>query len=481
MIQNLKALVLGNRRLIIPAVGAFLVKEEDSQVRIIFSSFLKYDDGLLTKLLSNRDNISEEQAKSTVETFAREILNTLNNGNNFSIPDFGYFAKDNRGTINFIVEKTDSSALPEANAADVKQEEPVFTTYVPPVTDTPVGETQVAESAVEETPVNETFVFGNTEQESQNDFNNDFNFTNYYTPPATDNTSTERTTVKKKTSHAGYWILTIILIIIAAALLLYFLSKDIKQKVNSLFVDKPKIEIKKDTTAIVVDTLNKNKPEDTVAVKHEEATHTTHNTQHTTQTTHNAPHTAQTTPTSIQNGKYQVIAGCYLERAIAEHFADELRRKGYNARIPDGRAGEWTLVIVYESNDMNDAIRLKDSFVADGYADAWVRTKIGYSSTATNKITTDKSASYSHTTSTNASNTKSRGRYQTIAGCYLFRENAEKYANEMRSKGFDVTIPDRLMGEWTILILCESDDLNEVNKVKEKSIAAGYDAWIRTR
>ncbi|MDR2293041.1 MAG: hypothetical protein LBE11_06155 [Prevotellaceae bacterium] len=438
MIQKLKSLVLGNRRLIIPTVGAFLVKEtEDTQNRIIFSSFLKYDDGLLTKLLCKQENVSEEQAKQTVEKFAREILDVINNGNNFYVPDFGYFTKNSQGIIDFVVENLDNSTQPETtetNITEEKKEEPVSPPYIPPVTEMPV--------------------FGNTEQESPYDFN----FSNPFYPPA-NTANTNETKVKPKTNHAGYWILTILLIIIAVLFLLYLFSKDFKQTVNSLLGGgKPNIEIKKDITTIVADTTKQIQQKDTVEVKQEKTD----------------SHANQTS-TSTPNGKYQVIAGCYLERSIAVNFADELRNKGYNnVRIPDGLSGEWTLVIVYESNDIDDATRVKDAFIADGYTDAWVRTKVG-NYTAT---TTSQTSSYS-----NASNTagKTRGKYQVIAGCYLYRENAEKYANEMRNKGFNVTIPDNLMGEWTVLIISESDDLNEINKVKEQCIAAGYDAWIRTR
>ncbi|MDR2065208.1 MAG: HU family DNA-binding protein [Prevotellaceae bacterium] len=437
MIQKLKSLVLGNRRLIIPAIGAFLVKEtEDVKNRIIFSSFLKYDDGLLTKLLCEQENISEEEAKQIVEKFVHEISDAINKGNNFSIPNFGYFTKNNQGIIDFVIEDTDNNTNSKTGITNMpaeNKEEPVFPPYFPPVA--------------------ETTVFENTEQATQYDFN----FPNSFIPPA--NTANTETTTKSKTSHAGYWILTIVLIIIAVLFLLYLFSKDFKQTVNSLFGSKQKIEAGKDTTTVVADTAKKVQQKDTVTAK---------------QITKNKQ-TAQTS-TNTANGKYQVIAGCYLERSIAENFADELRNKGYNARIPDRLAGEWNLVIVHESNDINDAVRIKDSFVANGYPDTWVRTRAGNSTSST--LTAGQASSYSKATNTAG---KTRGRYQTIAGCYLSRENAERYASEIRSKGFDVRIPDGLMGEWNILIVCESDDLNEVNKVKEQCIAAGYDAWIRTR
>jgi cell division protein FtsN len=397
---------------------------------------LKYDDGLLTKLLCEQENISEEQAKQIIEKFVREISDAMNNGNNFSIPNFGYFTKNNQGIIDFVIEDTDNNTYSEThktNMPEENKEEQIFPPYFPPIA--------------------ETTVFEKTEQTSQYDFN----FPNSFIPPV-NTTDTEKTT-KSKTNHSGYWILTIVLIIIAVLFLLYLFSKDFKQTVNSLFSSKQKIEVNKDTTTIVADTAEKVKQEDTATTKQETAN----------------KQTAQTS-TNTANGKYQVIAGCYLERSIAEDFADELIDKGYNARIPDRLAGEWNIVIVYESNDIDDAIRVKDSFVADGYSDTWVRTRAGNYTSST--VTAGQASSFSQTTNTTGT---TRGRYQTIAGCYISRENAERYANELRSEGFDVRISDSLMGEWNILIICESNDFNEVNKVKEQCISAGYDAWIRTR
>ncbi|MDR1553561.1 MAG: SPOR domain-containing protein [Prevotellaceae bacterium] len=446
MIQKLKSLVLENRRLIIPSIGAFLVKEtEDPQKRIIFSSFLKYDDGLLTKLLCKQENISEEQAKQIVDNFVRDVLNVINNGNNFFIPNFGYFTKSSQGVIDFVIENIDDKI--QTGVTEEKKEEPEIPPYVPPYVP----------------PVVETPAFGNTTEQAPLQ---DFDFSNFYVPPTSNTTDTPP--VREKNSHAGYWILTIILIIVAVLLLLYLFSNDFKKTVNSLFSSKPKIEVKKDTTTVVADTTKQVQQQDTVVAKQDEPSQQTN--------------PVSTTSSGTPNGKYQVIAGCYLERRIAENFADELRGKGYNVRIPDGLAGEWTLVIIFESNDRDEAEQVKDSFAAEGYPDAWVRTKVGYSETASRQTSSySNTSSTTKTTNTSSTTSNARGRYQAIAGCYLERSNAERYADELRSKGFNVVMPDRLMGEWTILILCESDDWDEVNKVKEQCIAAGYDAWIRTR
>ncbi|MDR3226747.1 MAG: SPOR domain-containing protein [Prevotellaceae bacterium] len=438
MIQNkLKSLVLSNRRLIIPTIGAFLVNQQGV---ITFSSFLKYDDGLLTKLLCEQENLSEDDAKHIITGFAHEVLDVINNGNRFSIPNFGYFAADNHSNVTFTVENA---------AAEPINPNP----YIPPVVETPVFTNTEEPQNFFNTPFTENPIF-NTNQ------NNDFSFPN-------NDVNTRNTVQKEKKSKAGYWILTIILVIIAVLLLLYLFSNDFKKTVNSLFSDKPRTEIVKDTvtntTPPVVDTATV--VQDTTVVTQQQPERT---------------QTSGTVASSTLNGKYQVIAGCYLERDIADKFVRELKEKGYEARIPDHLSGEWIVVIVYESDDENDATRVKDQFVAAGYDDAYIRRRSGgivsssSSSTSSSNVSSSaQSASYPVTTS------KLRSKYQTVVGCFLEASNAQKCFNEAKSKGLDARISEQ-KGEWTLVVVCETNDLNEAERVKEQCVSAGYsDAWIR--
>ncbi|MDR1346976.1 MAG: hypothetical protein LBJ63_00890 [Prevotellaceae bacterium] len=424
MIQEiLKSLALENRRLTIPTIGAFLLNPQ-KQVR--FSSFLKYDDGLFIKLLSERKNIPEEHAKQIIQDFTHDVLNVISNGGRYNIPNFGYFTKDDKNNIDFVFEDTNEAF----GVKETGEPEPVSAPNVPSFMDTMP-------------------VFGNAEQKPQNAFD----FSNIFIPPAADTAPP----IKEKKNNAGYWILTALLIIIALLLLLYLFSNNFKQTVNSLFGSKPKVEVKADTVIIVADTV-KAQLEDTVVIKQENMD---------TQTA------LASTPTSTLNGKYQVIAGCYLDRRIAENFAAELKSDGYDARVPANAAGEWYIVMVYESNDMQDAIRVKDSFVDEGYEDAWVRIRPGRISA--NAATDRQAQSYSNAGTAG----KTGSKYQTVAGCFIEEKNGEKLADELKSRGFNVTV--KFEGEWTVLILNESNDLNEANQVKDQCIAAGYDAWVRTR
>ena len=222
---------------------------------------------------------------------------------------------------------------------------------------------------------------------------------------------------------------------------------------------KPPVEVVKDTVStappVAVDTTQQIE-QDTAAVEQSQ----TENTQ-TSNITGDTP-----------GGMYQIILGCFLERYIAEKFVSDLQGRGYDARMPSRLSGEWNIVIVYESNDINEAAKVRDEFVAFGYEDAWIRTRGGVRT----DVTTSQSLSYA-----SASNGSVRGRYQTVVGCFLYRENAERFFNIMKNNGFDAKLSERPMGDWNLVFVCETDDLDEAKKAKEQCLAAGYDAWIRQR
>jgi cell division protein FtsN len=290
----------------------------------------------------------------------------------------------------------------------------------------------------------------------------DFDFSKIVIPSSSSPTNNVNVRPQKK-SNAGYWILAIILIIVATLLILYLFSKEFKQSVNSL------IGINQTTKTTVIDTV-KTVTQDTIKAK------PVTNTEQQIQSSN-----------AVEGGKYQVILGSYLERSVAEDFANELRSKGYSAKIPDRLAGEWILVIAYETNDKADAERMQNKFMSEGYDDAYVRTRPGAAettTTTTKPTTVTQSQPTKPTSNANLNTTlpSIRGKYQVIAGCFLERSNAEKRGRELSDKGFDVTVPDRLYGEWVIVIVYEGNDVNEANKIINQCVAAGYDdAWIRKR
>ena len=107
---------------IIPNFGA-IMKLGNS---FVYNEFLKFDDGKLIAFVATQKNISKEEAKIEVEKWSKEILNTLNIGNQYPIESVGIFTIENgKVVLKKIAELEASSTKTEKIAEEKKAEAPV--------------------------------------------------------------------------------------------------------------------------------------------------------------------------------------------------------------------------------------------------------------------------------------------------------------------------------------------------------------------
>lgn len=97
----LAELILTNKRVILPNLGAFLHKETTQMgtSNITFSPFLKYNDGLLEELIASKLGVSKTDAISFVKKIIDDINSDLMSTGKCFIPGIGNLAKDPKGTI----------------------------------------------------------------------------------------------------------------------------------------------------------------------------------------------------------------------------------------------------------------------------------------------------------------------------------------------------------------------------------------------
>jgi hypothetical protein len=98
----LKDLIIKNRRVIIPELGAFLLTDASNSKSVIFSAFLRYNDGFLESSLQ-QNGITEQDSVNMIKNFVSNVNDSLDAGENFHISDLGYFTKDGKG-IQFVFE-----------------------------------------------------------------------------------------------------------------------------------------------------------------------------------------------------------------------------------------------------------------------------------------------------------------------------------------------------------------------------------------
>ncbi|MFR9503800.1 MAG: hypothetical protein SNH73_05055 [Rikenellaceae bacterium] len=112
-----------NRRLIIPQLGAFLVKEPDR--KIVFSQLLTRDDGLLKSLIM-REGASEIEANGLIQQLLFSVRYVAENGGEYILEDVGRFGVDPNGNLLFTATLTTTTEEVEEDVEEEEEEEEEF-------------------------------------------------------------------------------------------------------------------------------------------------------------------------------------------------------------------------------------------------------------------------------------------------------------------------------------------------------------------
>lgn len=103
-----------HKRLVVPQLGAFIVKEPEHAV--LFSELLKRDDGILRGLLQAA-GLHELEAAGEIDRFVFEVRHAVEHGEPCPLPGFGTLYPGANGTIAFRYEP-DASLLEPASASE---------------------------------------------------------------------------------------------------------------------------------------------------------------------------------------------------------------------------------------------------------------------------------------------------------------------------------------------------------------------------
>lgn len=106
--ELLKRILAENTRVIIPNFGAFLRKQQGDSV--VFSPFLKTDDGLITSIVEQEYGVSGDDAKSMVTEFVTYMRTVLATKSKYYIDDVGMLIVDSNGAISFVAEQPKPAA-----------------------------------------------------------------------------------------------------------------------------------------------------------------------------------------------------------------------------------------------------------------------------------------------------------------------------------------------------------------------------------
>lgn len=88
-----------NKRIVVPKLGAFIVKQQSGIVR--FSDLMRNDDGVLRSLLVAY-GMSELEANGKIDRFVFEIRHAIGQNQSVTLKEFGEFRAGENNTITFI-------------------------------------------------------------------------------------------------------------------------------------------------------------------------------------------------------------------------------------------------------------------------------------------------------------------------------------------------------------------------------------------
>lgn len=101
LIPIIKQYLAAHKRLVVPQLGAFIVKEPERSV--VFSELLKRDDGVLRGLLRD-GGTGDLEAAGEIDRFVFEVRHAVERGQAYPLDGFGVMKPGPNGTIAFVYE-----------------------------------------------------------------------------------------------------------------------------------------------------------------------------------------------------------------------------------------------------------------------------------------------------------------------------------------------------------------------------------------
>jgi nucleoid DNA-binding protein len=161
-----------NNRVIVPDLGAFIIRQQEPQ-ELVFNDLLAFNDGMLTSHIKQQEGISMSKAQVRIEEFVDQVKKVLTQGDIYHLENLGYLKMDDSSKIEFSVTKFPTARAEVVSATTLSQEEDLEASRqpekdTPEETPVPAEEEAIEEEApVLEWPEAEAPVSEASEEESQ--------------------------------------------------------------------------------------------------------------------------------------------------------------------------------------------------------------------------------------------------------------------------------------------------------------------------
>lgn len=137
LVQTITQYLQIHKRLVVPQLGAFIVKEPGGSV--VFSELFRRDDGVLRGLLQS-GGMSELEAAGAIDRFVFEIRLAMQDSGKYCMENFGFFQPGPNQTLTFVCEP--AAVHPEEPSVSEQQVQPHKTPGAS--ADKPIGSSPVS-------------------------------------------------------------------------------------------------------------------------------------------------------------------------------------------------------------------------------------------------------------------------------------------------------------------------------------------------
>ncbi len=121
MEKYLLSLLNSNSRVILPGLGAFIIRQEDP-LDLVFNDLLAFDDGMLSEFIEKTEGLSREEAESRITDYVDKLKQTLAEEKTLALNGIGILRMDASGKIGFEPTPT-GKTKPDSENSDKKPAE----------------------------------------------------------------------------------------------------------------------------------------------------------------------------------------------------------------------------------------------------------------------------------------------------------------------------------------------------------------------
>ncbi len=382
MDKHLIELIKNNNRVIIPDLGAFLIRKQGDSLNINFNSIIKFDDGLFTGYISQKEKTDKAKAKEQLTEYTEKIKAELNKGNQYKISPLGSLYKDANGKIQFIegegkAPKASASATSaSAKKPEAKEDKPKTTTGAEKegtkedkASASQTTNEQSKEQADKRTIHERLQASGQKPGQAQQKGTT-----------ANQPSSLKKESTQKQSSSAGATkqssgfsmdntkMLITAGIIVGVLGLFAFFWFVLKDKIFSepdlpLIADTlPEIDDKKAKTATAtIDSIEQARKDSLALVAKQKA-----------EAEAKAKAMAAEKKQAYQGKQYYIVAGCFEVEQNADNYVQTLKEKGYNNAKKFRKIGRLHAISFDSYRDHQDALKALRRIQSDYEANAWI-------------------------------------------------------------------------------------------------------------